>query len=60
MTKGGPYRSSETLALTMYQESFIRNQFGVGSAVAVVLSVVILIVAYFNLKNTFSDNSLTV
>lgn len=60
MTKGGPYRSSETLALTMYQESFIRNQFGVGSAVAVVLSVVILIVAYFNLKNTFSDNNLTV
>ncbi|QHQ59933.1 sugar ABC transporter permease [Anaerocolumna sedimenticola] len=60
MTKGGPYRSSETLALTMYEESFIRNQFGVGSAVAVVLSVVILFLAYFNLKNTFSDNNLTV
>lgn len=58
MTKGGPYRSSETLALTMYEESFIRNQFGVGSAVAVVLSIVILFVAYFNLKNTFSDNNL--
>ncbi len=59
MTKGGPYRTSETLALTMYQESFIRNQFGVGSAVAVVLSMVILVVAYFNLKNTFADNNLT-
>jgi len=57
MTKGGPYRTSETLALTMYQESFIRNQFGVGSAVAVVLSMVILVVAYFNLKNTFADNN---
>lgn len=59
MTKGGPYRTSETLALTMYQESFIRNQFGVGSAVAVILTVVILIVSYFNLKNTFGDNDLT-
>lgn len=57
MTKGGPYRTSETLALTMYQESFINNRFGVGSAVAVVLTVVILIVSYFNLKNTFGDNN---
>jgi len=57
MTKGGPYRTSETLALTMYQESFINNRFGIGSAVAVVLTVVILIVSYFNLKNTFGDNN---
>ena len=28
MTKGGPYRTSETLALTMYQESFIYNRLG--------------------------------
>jgi multiple sugar transport system permease protein len=57
MTKGGPYRTSETLALTMYQESFINNNFGVGSAVAVVLTVVIVIVSFFNLKNTFGDNN---
>jgi ABC-type sugar transport system permease subunit len=56
MTKGGPYRSSETLALTMYQESFINNKFGLGAAVAVVLTVVIIIVSYFNLKSTFGDN----
>lgn len=55
MTKGGPYRTSETLALTMYEESFIYNRFGVGSAVAVVLTVMILIVSYFNLKNTFQE-----
>ena len=54
MTKGGPYRSSETLALTMYMESFVRNNFGIGSAVAVVLTVIIMIVAYFNIKNTFN------
>lgn len=55
MTKGGPYRTSETLALTMYEESFIYNKFGNGAAVAVVLTIVILAVSYFNLKNTFQE-----
>lgn len=55
MTKGGPYRTSETLALTMYEESFIYNRFGNGAAVAVVLTVVILIISYFNIRNTFSE-----
>ncbi len=53
MTQGGPYRTSETLALTMYLESFVRNKMGSGAAVAVVLTVIILIVAYFNIRNTF-------
>lgn len=56
MTKGGPYRTSETLALTMYEESFIYNHFGRGAAVAVVLTVVILIVSYFNIRNTFKED----
>lgn len=55
MTKGGPYRTSETLALTMYQESFIHNKFGVGAAVAVVLTAIILVVSYFNIRHTFGD-----
>ena len=56
MTKGGPYRTSETLALTMYEESFIYNHFGNGAAVAVVLTVVILFVSYFNIRNTFKED----
>lgn len=56
MTKGGPYRTSETLALTMYEESFIYNHFGNGAAVAVVLTIVILIVSYFNIRNTFKED----
>lgn len=56
MTKGGPYRTSETLALTMYEESFIYNEFGKGAAIAVVLTIVILIVSYFNLRNTFKED----
>ena len=55
MTKGGPYRTSETLALTMYQESFIRNDFGRGAAVAIVLTVVVVFVSYFNIRNSFKE-----
>ena len=56
MTKGGPYRTSETLALTMYVESFVRNNMGLGSAIAVVLTIVILIVSYFNLRKSFKED----
>ena len=54
-TKGGPYRTSETLAFTMYQESFGHGRYGRGSAVAVVLSLIILVVSYFNIKNSYKD-----
>lgn len=54
MTKGGPYRSSETLALTMYIESFIRNDMGYGASVAVVLSIIIVFISYFQMKKSFA------
>jgi multiple sugar transport system permease protein len=54
LTMGGPFRSSETLALTMYVESFVRNHMGQGAAVAVVLSVVIIFISYLQLKRSFS------
>jgi ABC-type sugar transport system permease subunit len=38
MTQGGPGRSSETLAVTMYRDTFVSGQYGYGSAVAVVLT----------------------
>ncbi len=50
MTKGGPYRTSETLALTMYTESFVYNRYGSGAAVAVILSLIVSILAIFNLR----------
>lgn len=54
-TKGGPYRTSETLAFTMYQESFGHGRYGRGSAVAVVLSCIILVVSYFHIRNSYKD-----
>ncbi len=40
MTQGGPGGSSETLAVTMYRDTFVATQYGLGSAVAVILTVV--------------------
>ena len=40
MTKGGPGRDSETLALSMYKQTFVASNYGLGSALAVLLTVV--------------------
>lgn len=45
MTQGGPYRSSETLAVTMYRDSFVSSQYGYGASIAVVLTVIVFIVS---------------
>jgi ABC-type sugar transport system permease subunit len=40
MTQGGPGTSSETLALSMYKETFVLNDYGQGAAIALFLSLV--------------------
>lgn len=40
MTKGGPGRASETLALTMFKETFTEYRYGLGAALAVILTIV--------------------
>ncbi len=49
MTKGGPFHSSDTLAMMMYNESFQKYYIGYGSAVSVVLFLIamLIIVIYF-------------
>lgn len=46
MTKGGPYNSSNTLALLMYNEAFSKMKYGYGSALAVLLVAECLVIAY--------------
>ena len=41
MTQGGPYRSSETLVVTMYRESFVSFNLGYGAAIASLLSLIV-------------------
>ncbi len=55
MTQGGPFRSSETLAVTMYRESFTMFQMGYGAAIAIVLTVFELLLAWIYLRRTFQQ-----
>ncbi len=50
MTAGGPGRSSETLAVTMYRDTFVATQYGLGSAVAVILTVVAALASVMYLR----------
>ena len=58
MTQGGPGRSSETLAVTMYRESFIVFHQGLGAAIAVVISVIALGFSYVYLRSVVDRESL--
>jgi ABC-type sugar transport system permease subunit len=53
MTQGGPYRSSETLAVTMYRESFVSFAIGYGAAIAVVLTVIVFLVSIPYVRSMF-------
>lgn len=50
MTRGGPYHSSETLAVTMFRETFTLFRMGYGSAIAVFLSIVVIAVSALYIK----------
>jgi ABC-type sugar transport system permease subunit len=55
MTQGGPFRSSETLAVMMYRETFVLFRFGYGAAIAVLLSVIVFAVSIFYLSRTLRN-----
>ena len=43
LTQGGPFRSTSTFAVIMYQESFIEYSMGYGSAIATLLFIIVAI-----------------
>jgi ABC-type sugar transport system permease subunit len=57
MTKGGPGRASETLAITMYRDAFVNSNYGSGSAIAVFLMVVTLLAALLYLRQQLSPKN---
>ena len=59
MTQGGPYRSSETLAVTMYRDAFVSFQFGYGASVAFVLTVIVFVVSIFYIRGMFQRLEVT-
>ncbi|MFG1621952.1 carbohydrate ABC transporter permease [Kribbella sp. NPDC049227] len=60
MTQGGPARSSETLALTMYRDTFVNSDYGLGSAVAIFLSIVTVGASVIYLRRQLSLSSSSV
>ncbi|WP_211255672.1 carbohydrate ABC transporter permease [Actinocatenispora sera] len=50
LTRGGPGTASETLALTMYRETFTLSRYGYGAAVSVVLTIVVLAASWLYLR----------
>jgi ABC-type sugar transport system permease subunit len=45
MTRGGPYSSSETLAVSMFRETFTLFHMGYGAAISVILSVIVIVIS---------------
>src|SRR5204863_76297 len=58
MTAGGPGKASRVIAFTMYQQAMQAGQFGYGSAVAVVMLVVLIPIMVFNVRR-FRTKSVT-
>ncbi|MBI3961387.1 MAG: sugar ABC transporter permease [Deinococcus sp.] len=53
MTGGGPFFSSETIAVTMYRETFLTFRFGYGAAIANFLFVLVVICTIFAIRQGF-------
>jgi multiple sugar transport system permease protein len=45
MTRGGPYQSSETLAVSMFRETFTLFRMGYGAAISVILSLIVILIS---------------
>jgi len=58
MTGGGPGTSSQVIAFTMFQQAFEAGQYGYGSAVAVVMLVLLTPIMIFNVRR-FRAGSVT-
>ncbi|TFG61697.1 MAG: sugar ABC transporter permease [Spirochaetales bacterium] len=58
ITRGGPYNSSETLAVTMFRETFTMFRMGYGASISVILSVIIIIISVFYLRTSMRKDLL--
>ena len=58
MTRGGPGKESQVIAFTMFQQAFEAAQYGYGSAVAVVMLVLLIPIMIFNVRR-FRTSSVT-
>ncbi len=57
MTQGGPGRTSETLAVTMYREGFILFRLGYSAAIAVIISIAAMVFSYFYMRSVINQET---
>jgi ABC-type sugar transport system permease subunit len=50
VTKGGPNRASELLTTYLYETAFMHGNFGYGTAIGLVLFIVVAIISFLILK----------
>lgn len=54
-TAGGPHYATSTILLLLYQEAFVNGDYGRGSAMAVLLSLIIVMIAWAQFKFLKTD-----
>ncbi len=54
LTGGGPGKASEVVMLNLYRDAFVHNQYGYGTAKAMVLTVIIILITFIQMKVTRS------
>nr|WP_255622668.1 sugar ABC transporter permease [Tessaracoccus sp. OS52] len=52
MTGGGPGVSTQTLSLIMYREAFVYGEYGYGSAIALVLTMIVAFIVFIQMSIT--------
>ena len=52
LTGGGPYGSTESLAINIYKEAFLYGNYGLGSAKAIVFFVCVAVMSYLQVRFT--------
>lgn len=57
LTRGGPGRSSETLGLSMYRQTFLLFDPAVGSALAIFLTLIVLVASWLYLRRQIGNES---
>lgn len=54
LTKGGPFKSTESVALNIYNEAFLNNRYGLGTAKALLFFVIVAIISLIQVRITKS------
>ncbi|MEK4009263.1 carbohydrate ABC transporter permease [Paenibacillus sp. FSL H3-0333] len=54
LTKGGPFKSTESVAMNIYNEAFLNNRYGLGTAKALLFFVIVALITIIQVRITKS------